>query len=111
MIQAGVEGVPRSPAACSPLSFLALASALGSCHLPLLTGCACPPPATHICGFQGDQGGLRTLQKKWTSFLKARLICSRPDSNLVFNVLRDVFVLRSPDLKEPVFYGVFTPQL
>ena len=61
--------------------------------------------------FQGDQEGLRTLQKKWTSFLKARLICSRPDSNLVFNVLRDVFVLRSPDLKEPVFYGVFTPQL
>lgn len=106
-----MEGVPRSPAACGPLSFLALASALGSCHLPLLTGCACPPPATHICGFQGDQGGLRTLQKKWTSFLKARLICSRPDSNLVFNVLRDVFVLRSPDLKEPVFYGVFTPQL
>ena len=62
-------------------------------------------------GFQGDQGGLRTLQKKWTSFLKARLICSRPDSNLVFNVLRDVCVLRSLDLKDPVFYGVFTPQL
>lgn len=69
-------------------------------------------PLPHLSlGFQGDQGGLRTLQKKWTSFLKARLICSRPDSNLVFNVLRDVFVLRSPDLKEPVFYGVFTPQL
>lgn len=61
--------------------------------------------------FQGDQGGLRTLQKKWTSFLKARLICSRPDSGLVFNVLQDVFVLRAPDLKEPVFYAVFTPQL
>uniref|UniRef100_A0A4X1SFM9 Semaphorin 4D n=1 Tax=Sus scrofa TaxID=9823 RepID=A0A4X1SFM9_PIG len=66
-------------------------------------------PRARVC--KGDQGGLRTLQKKWTSFLKARLICSRPDSNLVFNVLRDVFVLRSPDLKEPVFYGVFTPQL
>uniref|UniRef100_A0A8D1EVF5 Semaphorin 4D n=1 Tax=Sus scrofa TaxID=9823 RepID=A0A8D1EVF5_PIG len=67
------------------------------------------PRVARVC--KGDQGGLRTLQKKWTSFLKARLICSRPDSNLVFNVLRDVFVLRSPDLKEPVFYGVFTPQL
>ncbi|XP_043726435.1 semaphorin-4D isoform X2 [Cervus elaphus] len=67
------------------------------------------PRIARVC--KGDQGGLRTLQKKWTSFLKARLICSRPDSNLVFNVLRDVFVLRSPDLKEPVFYGVFTPQL
>ncbi|XP_061056624.1 semaphorin-4D [Eubalaena glacialis] len=67
------------------------------------------PRVARVC--KGDQGGLRTLQKKWTSFLKARLICSRPDSNLVFNVLRDVFVLRSPSLKEPMFYGVFTPQL
>ncbi|ELK02912.1 Semaphorin-4D [Pteropus alecto] len=67
------------------------------------------PRIARVC--KGDQGGLRTLQKKWTSFLKARLICSRPDSNLVFNVLRDIFVLRSPGLKEPVFYGVFTPQL
>lgn len=64
-----------------------------------------------VLGFQGDQGGLRTLQKKWTSFLKARLICSRPDSGLVFNVLRDVFVLRAPGPKEPVFYALFTPQL
>ncbi|XP_042770148.1 semaphorin-4D isoform X1 [Panthera leo] len=67
------------------------------------------PRVARVC--KGDQGGLRTLQKKWTSFLKARLICSRPESNLVFNVLQAVFVLRAPDLKEPVFYGVFTPQL
>ncbi|XP_055127977.1 semaphorin-4D isoform X1 [Symphalangus syndactylus] len=67
------------------------------------------PRIARVC--KGDQGGLRTLQKKWTSFLKARLICSRPDSGLVFNVLRDVFVLRSPGLKVPVFYAVFTPQL
>lgn len=67
------------------------------------------PRIARVC--KGDQGGLRTLQKKWTSFLKARLICSRPDSGLVFNVLRDVFVLRAPGLKEPVFYALFTPQL
>uniref|UniRef100_A0A8C9DT89 Semaphorin 4D n=1 Tax=Prolemur simus TaxID=1328070 RepID=A0A8C9DT89_PROSS len=67
------------------------------------------PRIARVC--KGDQGGLRTLQKKWTSFLKARLICSRPDSSLVFNVLRDVFVLRAPGLKVPVFYAVFTPQL
>ncbi|XP_035579428.1 semaphorin-4D isoform X2 [Zalophus californianus] len=67
------------------------------------------PRVARVC--KGDQGGLRTLQKKWTSFLKARLICSRPDSNLVFNVLQDVFVLRAQGLKEPVIYGVFTPQL
>ncbi|XP_016057967.1 PREDICTED: semaphorin-4D [Miniopterus natalensis] len=67
------------------------------------------PRVARVC--KGDQGGLRTLQKKWTSFLKARLVCSRPDSSLVFNVLRAVFMLRAPGLKEPVFYGVFTPQL
>ncbi|XP_063132422.1 semaphorin-4D isoform X6 [Rattus norvegicus] len=67
------------------------------------------PRVARVC--KGDQGGLRTLQKKWTSFLKARLICSRPDSGLVFNILQDVFVLRAPGLKEPVFYAVFTPQL
>ncbi|XP_051027183.1 semaphorin-4D isoform X1 [Acomys russatus] len=67
------------------------------------------PRVARVC--KGDQGGLRTLQKKWTSFLKARLICSRPDIGLVFNMLQDVFVLRAPDLKEPVFYAVFTPQL
>ncbi|XP_012581998.1 PREDICTED: semaphorin-4D [Condylura cristata] len=66
------------------------------------------PRVARVC--KGDQGGLRTLQKKWTSFLKARLICTRPDSSLVFNVLQDVFTLKSPG-KEPVFYGVFTPQL
>ncbi|XP_076995654.1 semaphorin-4D isoform X1 [Tamandua tetradactyla] len=67
------------------------------------------PRIARVC--KGDQGGLRILQKKWTSFLKARLICSQPDSNLLFNVLQDVFVLRSPGLQEPVFYAVFTPQL
>ncbi|XP_008047484.1 semaphorin-4D [Carlito syrichta] len=67
------------------------------------------PRIARVC--KGDQGGLRTLQKKWTSFLKAKLICSRRDGSLVFNVLRDVFVLRAPDLKAPVFYALFAPQL
>ncbi|XP_036596840.1 semaphorin-4D isoform X6 [Trichosurus vulpecula] len=67
------------------------------------------PRIARVC--KGDQGGLRTLQKKWTSFLKARLICSIPESNFIFNVINDVFILKSPDLKEPVFYAVFTPQL
>ncbi|XP_048194841.1 semaphorin-4D isoform X1 [Perognathus longimembris pacificus] len=67
------------------------------------------PRIARVC--KGDQGGLRTLQRKWTSFLKAKLICSRPDIGLIFNILQDVFVLRAPDLKEPVFYALFTPQL
>ncbi|KAM9098984.1 semaphorin-4D isoform 5-T9 [Sarcophilus harrisii] len=67
------------------------------------------PRIARVC--KGDQGGLRTLQKKWTSFLKARLICSLPEKNFIFNVINDVFILKSPDLKEPVFYAVFSPQL
>ncbi|KAM6230542.1 semaphorin-4D isoform 2-T2 [Porphyrio hochstetteri] len=67
------------------------------------------PRIARVC--KRDQGGLRTLQKKWTSFLKARLICTIPDKNLIFNIINDVFILKSPALKEPVIYGVFTPQL
>ncbi|XP_015704836.1 semaphorin-4D isoform X10 [Coturnix japonica] len=67
------------------------------------------PRIARVC--KRDQGGLRTLQKKWTSFLKARLICTIPDRNLIFNIINDVFILKSPTLKEPVIYGVFTPQL
>uniref|UniRef100_A0A8C1Y1V9 Sema domain-containing protein n=1 Tax=Cyprinus carpio TaxID=7962 RepID=A0A8C1Y1V9_CYPCA len=37
---------------------------------------------------KGDIGGQRTLQRKWTSFLKARLVCAIPDYELHFNVLR-----------------------
>ncbi|XP_071587528.1 semaphorin-4D isoform X3 [Heliangelus exortis] len=67
------------------------------------------PRIARVC--KRDQGGLRTLQKKWTSFLKARMICTIPDKNLIFNIINDVFILKSPTLKEPVIYGVFTPQL
>ncbi|KAK6328530.1 hypothetical protein J4Q44_G00005080 [Coregonus suidteri] len=31
---------------------------------------------------KGDRGGLLTLQKRWTSFLKARLVCSLPEYDL-----------------------------
>ncbi|XP_019410325.1 PREDICTED: semaphorin-4D isoform X2 [Crocodylus porosus] len=67
------------------------------------------PRIARVC--KRDQGGLRTLQKKWSSFLKARLICTIPDRNLIFNIINDVFILKSPSLREPVIYGVFTPQL
>uniref|UniRef100_A0A8C5LHY9 Semaphorin 4D n=1 Tax=Leptobrachium leishanense TaxID=445787 RepID=A0A8C5LHY9_9ANUR len=67
------------------------------------------PRVARVC--KGDQGGQRTLQKKWTSFLKAKLICHSPENNFFFNVINDVFILKSPDLKEPVIYGVFTSHL
>ncbi|XP_048843297.1 semaphorin-4G isoform X2 [Brienomyrus brachyistius] len=58
---------------------------------------------------KGDWGGQRTLQKKWTSFLKARLLCSIPDYEFHLNVLRDVFVMEAPGQasQDSIFYGIF----
>ena len=58
-------------------------------------------------GLQSDWGGQRTLQKKWTSFLKARMVCSVPDYELHLNIMRSVFVLQEADAHSSVFYGVF----
>ncbi|XP_036271442.1 semaphorin-4B isoform X2 [Pipistrellus kuhlii] len=63
-----------------------------------------------IC--KGDEGGGRILQQRWTSFLKAQLLCLRPGDGFPFNVLQDVFTL-SPgpeDWRDTLFYGVFTSQ-
>ncbi|NWU68289.1 SEM4B protein, partial [Pterocles burchelli] len=40
---------------------------------------------------KGDQGGERVLQRRWTTFLKAQLLCSHPEDGFPFNVLQDVF--------------------
>ncbi|KAM9424340.1 semaphorin-4G [Pholidichthys leucotaenia] len=56
---------------------------------------------------KNDWGGQRTLQKKWTTFLKARMVCSVPEYELHLNILRDVFVLQGRDAHSSVFYGVF----
>ena len=61
-----------------------------------------------VC-LQGDWGGQRTLQKKWTSFLKARLDCSLPGPSLP-SIVQDVFLLKNDDWRKSVFYAVFTPQ-
>ncbi|KAM6962603.1 semaphorin-4E-like [Aplochiton taeniatus] len=58
---------------------------------------------------KGDSGGQRTLQRKWTTFLKARLDCSLPAPNLP-SIVQDVFLLEHQDWKKSVFYAVFTPQ-
>uniref|UniRef100_A0A3B4UE93 Semaphorin 4G n=1 Tax=Seriola dumerili TaxID=41447 RepID=A0A3B4UE93_SERDU len=54
-----------------------------------------------------DWGGQRTLQRKWTSFLKARMVCSVPEYELHLNILRSVFVLQGRDAQSSVFYGIF----
>ncbi|KAB5574987.1 hypothetical protein PHYPO_G00215480 [Pangasianodon hypophthalmus] len=61
---------------------------------------------------KGDKGGERVLQKKWTTFLKAQLLCSLPEDGFPFNIIQDMFVLTpsKEDWKSTVFYGVFTSQ-
>nr|XP_040040659.1 semaphorin-4E [Gasterosteus aculeatus aculeatus]XP_040040660.1 semaphorin-4E [Gasterosteus aculeatus aculeatus]XP_040040661.1 semaphorin-4E [Gasterosteus aculeatus aculeatus] len=58
---------------------------------------------------KGDMGGQRTLQRKWTTFLKARLDCSLPEPSLP-PIVQDVFLLENEDWRKSVFYAVFTPQ-
>uniref|UniRef100_A0A8C6PMA4 Sema domain, immunoglobulin domain (Ig), short basic domain, secreted, (semaphorin) 3Ab n=1 Tax=Nothobranchius furzeri TaxID=105023 RepID=A0A8C6PMA4_NOTFU len=60
---------------------------------------------------KNDLGGHRSLVNKWTTFLKARLICSVPGSNGIdthFDELQDVFLMSTKDPKSPIVYGVFT---
>uniref|UniRef100_A0A6Q2Z5L2 Sema domain, immunoglobulin domain (Ig), short basic domain, secreted, (semaphorin) 3D n=1 Tax=Esox lucius TaxID=8010 RepID=A0A6Q2Z5L2_ESOLU len=60
---------------------------------------------------KNDVGGLRSLTNKWTTFLKARLVCSIPGPDGVdthFDRLQDIFLLPTRDEKNPVVFGVFT---
>ncbi|XP_034039283.1 semaphorin-4E [Thalassophryne amazonica] len=60
---------------------------------------------------KGDIGGLRTLQKKWTSFLKARIDCPVLHSQLP-HVIQDVYRWCGPQQrwKDCLFFAIFTPQ-
>ncbi|XP_065427320.1 semaphorin-3F-like isoform X4 [Chrysemys picta bellii] len=58
-----------------------------------------------------DDGGQRALVNKWTTFLKARLVCSVMGEDGVetfFDELRDVFLLPTQDEKNPHVYGLFS---
>lgn len=52
---------------------------------------------------QGDLGGKKILQKKWTSFLKARLICHIPQ----YETLRAVCSLDTDASARTHFYAAF----
>ncbi|XP_053288532.1 semaphorin-4A isoform X1 [Pleuronectes platessa] len=68
------------------------------------------PRVAQVC--RDDSGGQRTLQKKWTSFAKASLLC-QSHKQLPFNILQDMFTLQPPeggDASDTLFYGVFTSQ-
>ncbi|XP_042307476.1 semaphorin-3F isoform X2 [Sceloporus undulatus] len=57
-----------------------------------------------------DDGGHCCLVNKWSTFLKARLICSVPGPDGIethFDELQDVFVQQTQDGKNPIIYAVF----
>lgn len=60
---------------------------------------------------KGDLGGQRTLQKKWTSFLKARMDCPVLESQLPY-IIQDTYLWCDPQKhwKDCLFFAVFTPQ-
>ncbi|XP_008051624.1 semaphorin-3B isoform X2 [Carlito syrichta] len=59
---------------------------------------------------KNDVGGQRSLVNKWTTFLKARLVCSAPgdEGDTHFDQLQDVFLLSSRDHRTPLLYAVFS---
>uniref|UniRef100_A0A8B9G2S4 Semaphorin 3B n=1 Tax=Amazona collaria TaxID=241587 RepID=A0A8B9G2S4_9PSIT len=62
-----------------------------------------------IC--RNDVGGQRSLVNKWTTFLKARLVCAVPGpdgADTHFDELRDVFLLQTRDKRNPLVYTVFS---
>uniref|UniRef100_A0A8C2TN01 Semaphorin 3B n=1 Tax=Coturnix japonica TaxID=93934 RepID=A0A8C2TN01_COTJA len=62
-----------------------------------------------IC--RNDMGGQRSLVNKWTTFLKARLVCAVPGTDGAdthFDELRDVFLLQTRDKRNPLVYAAFS---
>ncbi|XP_054662592.1 semaphorin-4A isoform X3 [Grus americana] len=64
------------------------------------------PRVARVC--KSDVGGDKVLQKKWTTFLKAQLVCSQP-GRFPFNVIHHAFALPHRDRGADI-YAVFTSQ-
>ncbi|XP_039461960.1 semaphorin-4A isoform X2 [Oreochromis aureus] len=65
---------------------------------------------SQIC--MSDVGGQRTLQRRWTTFAKAQLLC-QADHELPYNVLQDIDTLLPAEgapVDDILFYGIFTSQ-
>uniref|UniRef100_A0A8C2QSE2 Semaphorin-4A n=1 Tax=Capra hircus TaxID=9925 RepID=A0A8C2QSE2_CAPHI len=58
---------------------------------------------------KNDVGGEKLLQKKWTTFLKAQLLCTQPEQ-LPFNVIRHAVLLADNSSTDAQVYAVFTSQ-
>ncbi|XP_010894114.1 sema domain, immunoglobulin domain (Ig), short basic domain, secreted, (semaphorin) 3H isoform X2 [Esox lucius] len=61
---------------------------------------------------KNDIGGQRSLVNKWSTFQKARMVCSVPGPDGIqthFDQLQDIFILHDgKDKKNPLIYGLFT---
>uniref|UniRef100_A0A3P8WHS3 Ssemaphorin 4F n=2 Tax=Cynoglossus semilaevis TaxID=244447 RepID=A0A3P8WHS3_CYNSE len=68
------------------------------------------PRVARVC--KSDVGGMKTLQRRWTTFLKAQLVCEDKPSSQRYNILTDVFTIRHTqgDPGSTHFYGLFTSQ-
>ncbi|KAF5920177.1 semaphorin-4A isoform X1 [Diceros bicornis minor] len=58
---------------------------------------------------KNDVGGEKLLQRKWTTFLKAQLLCAQP-GQLPFNVIRHAVLLPANSSTDARVYAVFTSQ-
>ncbi|XP_029105642.1 sema domain, immunoglobulin domain (Ig), short basic domain, secreted, (semaphorin) 3H isoform X2 [Scleropages formosus] len=59
---------------------------------------------------KNDIGGQRSLVNKWSTFQKARLVCSIPGEDGIqthFDQLQDIFLLHGKDKMSPLIYGLF----
>ncbi|XP_026154981.1 semaphorin-4F isoform X2 [Mastacembelus armatus] len=68
------------------------------------------PRVARVC--KSDVGGMKTLQRRWTTFLKAQLVCEDKPSNQRYNILTDVFTMQHTqgDPSSTHFYGLFSSQ-
>uniref|UniRef100_A0A3P8YSK5 Sema domain-containing protein n=1 Tax=Esox lucius TaxID=8010 RepID=A0A3P8YSK5_ESOLU len=60
---------------------------------------------------KNDIGGKRSLINRWSTFLKARLVCSVSGPGGIdtqFDELEDIFMLETKDSQNPIIYGVFS---
>ncbi|XP_074079334.1 semaphorin-4A isoform X2 [Macrotis lagotis] len=58
---------------------------------------------------KNDVGGEKLLQKKWTTFLKAQMLCGQA-GQLPFNVIRHAVLMPADPPASPKVYAVFTSQ-
>lgn len=59
-----------------------------------------------------DTGGQRTLQRRWTTFAKAQLLC-QSDGELPYNIIQDIDILPAAEgapSDDTLFYSIFTSQ-